>query len=94
MAVPAIPRPWEQFDPVDIQREAALFFGLFLRGHDAEQLRRDIEIPTETFERWVRHPLYDGHFRDNVKRIYYFRKKVLAVFDELVDQERIKSRLQ
>src|SRR5579884_3309699 len=27
------------------QREAAFFYGLFLRGHSAEQLRRDIEVP-------------------------------------------------
>jgi hypothetical protein len=92
--VPLIPPRWEEFDPIDIQREAAMFFGLFLRGHDAEQLRRDIEIPAEVFERWVKHPLYDGQFRENVKRIYYFRKKVRAVFDELVDQQRIKSRAQ
>ena len=91
---PAFPRPWEDFDPSDIQREAAMFYGLFLRGHDADQLRRDIEIPKETFDRWLKHPLYDIDFRESVKRIYYFRRKVLAVFDELVDQERIKARLQ
>ena len=27
------------------QREAAFFYGLFLRGHSAEELRRDIEVP-------------------------------------------------
>src|SRR5579863_6746886 len=27
------------------QREAAFFYGLFLRGHSADQLRRDIEVP-------------------------------------------------
>ena len=26
------------------QREAAFFYGLFLRGHSPEQLRRDIEV--------------------------------------------------
>src|SRR5438034_7106624 len=41
-----------QFVPVDTlqdleypQREAAFFYGLFLRGHSADQLRRDIEVP-------------------------------------------------
>ena len=92
--VQGFPQPWEDFDPSDIQREAALFYGLFLRGHDAAKLRRDIEIPRETFDRWLKHPLYDGDFRASVKRIYYFRRKVLAVFDELVDRERIKSRPQ
>ena len=27
------------------QREAAFFYGLFLRGYSADQLRRDIEVP-------------------------------------------------
>ncbi len=83
-----------EFDPLDIQREAAMFYGLFLRGHSPEQLRRDIEIPKATFDKWQSHPHYDGDFRENVKRIYYFRKQVLAVFEELVDAERIKARLQ
>jgi hypothetical protein len=88
------PQQWEDFDPMDIRREAAMFYGLFLRGHDADELRQDIEIPKEIFDRWLNHPHYDGDFRESVKRIYYFRKKVLAVFDELVDRERIKARLQ
>ena len=88
------PQRWEDFDPMDIQREAAMFYGLFLRGHNADQLRRDIEIPRDVFDRWLKHPLYDGDFRESVKRIYYFRKKVLAVFDELIDRERIRVRMQ
>jgi hypothetical protein len=56
--------------------------------------RRDIEIPRDVFDRWLKHPLYDGDFRESVKRIYYFRKKVLAVFDELIDRERIRVRMQ
>lgn len=83
-----------EFDPVDIQREAATFYGLFLRGHSPEQLRRDIEIPKTTFDKWLTHPHYEGDFRENVKRIYYFRKQVLAVFEELVDAEHMKARLQ
>jgi hypothetical protein len=89
---PATPLP--EFDPVDIQREAAMFYGLFLRGHSPEDLKRDIEIPWTTVERWMKHPSYDGAFRENVKRVYRFRRQVLAVFEELVGQERIKSRLQ
>jgi hypothetical protein len=92
--VQVVPQRWEDFDPMDIQREAAMFYGLFLRGHDADQLRRDIAIPKETFDRWLHHPLYDCNFRESVKRIYFFRQKVLAVFDELVDRERVKARLQ
>ncbi len=84
----------EEFDPIDIQREAAMFYGLFLRGQPVEALRRDIEIPRQMFEKWLKHPCYDGHFRDNVKRIYHFRRKVLAVFEELVDQARLEARIQ
>ena len=36
------------------QREAAFFYGLFLRGHSAEQLRRDIEVPTAVLLKWHR----------------------------------------
>lgn len=84
----------EDLDPMAVQREAAMFYGLFLRGTPADQLRRDIEIPKTTFEKWLSHPHYDGAFRENVKRIYHFRRQVLAVFDELVDTERLKARLQ
>ena len=91
---PPVTHAYIEFDPVDIQREAAMFYGLFLRGHSPEQLKRDIEIPKTTFDKWLTHPHYDGDFRENVKRIYYFRKQVLAVFEELVDAERMKARLQ
>ena len=37
----------EEFDPLAPQREAALFYGLFLRGHSAETLRRDIDVPVK-----------------------------------------------
>lgn len=82
------------FDPIAVQKEAAMFYGLFLRGHSAEKLRRDIEIPREVLEKWMSRPSYDGDFRQNVIRVYHFRKMVLAVFEELVDQELIKARLQ
>jgi hypothetical protein len=82
------------FDPVDVQREAAMFYGLFLRGHEPDVLRRDIAIPRTTLHRWLSHPHYDGEFRERARRVYHFRRQVLAVFDELVDRERIKARLQ
>ena len=82
----------EDFDPIAIQREAAMFYGLFLRGQPADQIRRDIAIPRAMFERWITHPHYGGAFRESVRRIYNYRRQVLAVFDELVDQERLKAR--
>lgn len=84
----------DEFDPIAVQREAAMFYGLFLRGHSPEKLRRDIEIPRTILLKWLRHPHYDGEFRENAKRVYHFRRQVLAVFDELVDRERIKERFQ
>lgn len=84
----------EEHDPLAVQREAAMFYGLFLRGHSPEKLRRDIEIPAATFRKWLTNPHYDGEFRENVKRIYLFRRQVLAVFDELVDRERMRERFQ
>lgn len=93
MAAQPIPVP-DEMDPLAVQREAAMFYGLFLRGHSADKLRRDIEIPAPVFRKWLSHPHYDGEFRENVKRIYYFRRQVLAVFDELVDRERIRERCQ
>ena len=35
--------PREDFDPLAPQREAAMFYGLFLRGHSPDALRRDID---------------------------------------------------
>jgi hypothetical protein len=83
----------DDFDPLAVQREAAMFYGLFLRGHAPDQLRQDIEIPKPMFDRWLSHPSYDGDFRDKVKRIYQFRRQVLAVFDELVDRARVTGRM-
>jgi hypothetical protein len=84
----------DDFDPVAVQREAAMFYGLFMRGQSPDQIRADIDIPRTMLERWMSRPAYDTGFRKAVLRIYQFRKKVLAVFDELVDRERMKARLQ
>jgi hypothetical protein len=87
-------QPQDDFDPVAVQREAAMFYGLFLRGHSAEELRQDILLPKIMMEKWLSNPGYDGTFREYARRVYYFRMQVLAVFDELVDRERAKARLQ
>lgn len=91
---PVAPPPGDNFDPIEVQREAAMFYGLFLRGASPEELRRDIAIPLEMIRKWLSHPLYGGQFRENARRIYRFRRQVLAVFDELVDQARMKDRVQ
>ena len=44
----------DDFDPLAPQREAAFFYGLFLRGHDVETLRQDIDVPRSMLEKWMR----------------------------------------
>lgn len=70
------------------QREAAFFFGLFLRGYPLESLRQDIDVPNDVAARWQRTPeMLEPGFRDASRRIYEFRKQVLAIFDFLVSSE-------
>lgn len=78
----------EESDPLAPQREAAMFYGLFLRGHSAETLRRDIDVPKPVLEKWLRKQRYETGFRDTLKRVYTYRKQVLAIFDELVLNEK------
>lgn len=84
----------DDFDPLASQREAAMFYGLFLRGHSVEALRRDIDIPVPLLKKWMKAPRYEPGFRDNLKRVYQYRKQVLAIFEELVGSERNRARLQ
>ena len=84
----------EEFDPLAPQREAALFYGLFLRGHSAEALRRDIDVPKPILEKWLKTQRYEGGFQQALKRVYSYRKQVLAIFDELVLNERLRPRVQ
>jgi hypothetical protein len=82
----------EQFDPMAPQREAALFYGLFLRGHSAESLRRDIDVPKKLMDKLLKRHRNEQQVQARLHRAYVYRKQVLAVFDELVTRER--TRLQ
>jgi hypothetical protein len=84
----------EDFDPLASQREAAMFYGLFLRGHSVDALRRDIDVPKPLIDKWMKAPRYESNFRDNLRRVYSYRKQVLAIFDELVHSEKSRMRLQ
>ncbi len=84
----------EEFDPGALRKEAAMFYGLFLRGHPLEKLRQDIDVPRATLEKWLNPGRYDPSFQETLKRVYQYRKLVLAIFDELVLHERQKARLQ
>ena len=84
----------EEFDPLAPQREAAMFYGLFLRGHSADVLSRDIDVPRPVLEKWFRTQRHENGFRDSLQRVYAYRKQVLAIFDELVHNEKQRARIQ
>ena len=83
----------EDVDPLAPQREAAIFYGLFLRGHSADDLRRDIDVPRPILDKWLHPQRYENSFRDSLRRMYSYRKRVLAIFDELVLKERHRVRI-
>ncbi len=76
------------------QREAALFYGLFLRGHSADQLRRDIEVPAAVLAKWHREAERDPQLRDIFARMLDYRRHVLAIFDALVGSDGQPQRVQ
>ena len=76
------------------QREAAFFYGLFLRGHSADELRRDIEVPPAVLLKWHREAEREPGLRDIFTRMVEYRQRVLAIFEFLVDTETRPQRLQ
>jgi hypothetical protein len=66
------------------QREAAFFYGLFLRGHSPEQLRRDIEVPSAVLAKWDRESSREPEQRAVLERIVEYRRHVLAIFESLI----------
>ena len=90
-----------QFVPAEVihdldfpQREAAFFYGLFLRGHSAERLRRDIEVPPAVLAKWHREAEREPQLRDIFTRIVEYRRHVLAIFDTLVGSDVENMRVQ
>ena len=83
----------DDLDPLAPQREAAIFYGLFLRGHSADDLRRDIDVPQPLLCKWLQPQRYEESFRDSLRRMYSYRKRVLAIFDELVLKEKHRIRI-
>lgn len=83
----------EELDPLAPQREAAIFYGLFLRGHSPEALRRDIDVPRPLLTKWLQPQRYEDNFRHSLRQMYSYRKKVLAIFDELVLKEKHRVRI-
>lgn len=77
----------DDFDPMAPQREAAFFYGLFLRGHSADALRQDIDVPRPVADKWLKAKDFAGAFRRDLDRVYQYRKQVLAIFDGLVSNQ-------
>ncbi|HYL84956.1 MAG TPA: hypothetical protein VE263_12025 [Candidatus Angelobacter sp.] len=87
--------PVEVLQDLDFpQREAAFFYGLFLRGHSADQLRRDIEVPSVVLAKWHREAEHDPQLRDIFARMVDYRRHVLAIFDALVGSDGQVQRIQ
>ncbi len=84
----------DEFDPLAPQREAAFFYGLFLRGHSLDALRQDIDVPRSTFEKWMKARDFESTFRDSLERVYAYRKQVLAIFEGLILHEQNRPRVQ
>jgi hypothetical protein len=84
----------DEYDPLAPQREAAFFYGLFLRGHNVEALRQDIDVPRAMLDKWMKAPDFAARFRDDLRRVYAYRKQVLAIFDGLVLNEQNRPPLQ
>ena len=76
------------------QREAAFFYGLFLRGHSPEQLRRDISVPPQVAAKWGREAERQPELRDLFERMIEYRRHVLAIFDSLIGSDGQIQRLQ
>jgi hypothetical protein len=76
------------------QREAAFFYGLFLRGHSPENLRRDIAVPPEVLAKWHREAERVPELRDVFTRVVEYRRHVLAIFESLIGLEAQTQRVQ
>jgi hypothetical protein len=69
------------------QREAAMFYGMFLRGRSLNDLREEIDISPRVLEKLLHCRDLDPDFHDDLRRIYTYRKQVLAIFNSLVTSD-------
>jgi len=76
------------------QQEAAFFYGLFMRGHSLDELRRDIGVPGEVLTRWERLWRHEPHVQRRCDRMFRYRLQVLAIFNTLVSLELALSHLR
>lgn len=69
------------------EQEAAFFYGLFLRGYSYQELRQDIEVPSDVQRQWQRHADRDPGFAGVAQQMLGYRRRVLAIFQALVATE-------
>ena len=84
----------DEFDPQAPMREAALFYGLFLRGQSVDSIRRDIDIPKAVVKKVLKTRANEENLRKAMRRTYVYRQEVLRIFNELVLNEKNRNRLQ
>ena len=82
----------EKWEPP--HREAAYFYGLFMRGHPLDELRRDIGVPPAVVARWQRLWRHEPDHRQRYEEILSYRRQVLTIFDTLVSLELAVSHLR
>jgi hypothetical protein len=83
----ALPQLRDERELPSPEKEAAFFFGLFMRGHSADQLRQDIDFPPSLMARWQRRHDPQAPSPAELQRLYDFRKRVLGIFNFLVNSE-------
>jgi len=84
----------DDFDPLAPHREAAFFYGLFLRGHSLSALREDIDVPRPVVDKWLKAKDFEAAFKADLDRVYQYRKRVLAIFEGLVSTEHARVPVQ
>ena len=67
------------------EREANFFYGLFLRGHSLDNLRSDIDVSPDVVTHWKIMTKFDPWYSEALDVMVPFRKKVLAIFDSLIN---------
>jgi hypothetical protein len=45
-------------------------------------------------DKWLTAHDFEVSFRENLRRVYSYRKQVLAIFDGLISNEQMRPRLQ
>ena len=76
------------------QREAAFFYGLFLRGHSADELRRDIQVPAAVLAKWDKETSRAPELRPVLEKVVQYRQHVLAIFENLICHDAALQKLQ